>query len=77
MPMLNGDASSLVVNDHQVGVYLSGFTIEWEWSFLSYHFIDEGIHEDAPHAVLILVTEQSGDSSRINGFSGLHFGTQL
>ena len=77
MPMLNGDASSLVVNDHHVGVYLSGFTIEWEWSFLSHHFIEEGVHKDSPHAVLVLVTEQSGDSSRINGFSGLHYGTQL
>ena len=57
MPMLNGDASSLVVNDHQVGVYLSGFTIEREWPFLPYHFIDEGVHENASHAMLILVTE--------------------
>ena len=75
--MFNGDASTLVVNNHQVGTYLGGFTIEWEWPFLPYHFIDEGIHENAPHAVLVLVTEQSGDSSRINGFAVLHYGTQL
>lgn len=72
MPMLNGDASSLVVNDHQVGVYLSGFTIEREWPFLPYHFIEESIHEDAPHAVLVIVTEQAGDGGRINGFAVLH-----
>ena len=61
--MLNGDAPSLVVNDHQVGTYLSGFTIEW--SFLPYHFIEESVHKDAPHAVLVLVTEQTGDSGRV------------
>lgn len=72
MPMLNGDASSLVVNDHQVGVYLSGFTIEWEWPFLPYHFIKEGIHEDAPHAVLVNMIEQTGDGGCVNGFAALH-----
>ena len=75
--MLNGDAPSLVVNDHQVGTYLSGFTIEREWSFLSYHFIKEGIHEDTPHAMLILVTEQTGYCGRVNGFAVLHYGTQI
>ena len=75
--MLNGDASSLVVNNHQVGAYLSGFTIEWEWSFLPYHFIKKCIHEDTPHAVLVIVTEQTGDGGRINGFAVLHYGTQL
>ena len=70
--MLNGDASSLVVNNHQVGAYLGGFTIEWEWPFLPYHFIDEGIHEDVPHAVLINVIEQTGDGGRVNGFAVLH-----
>ena len=75
--MLNGDASSLVINDHQVGAYLSGFTIEREWPFLPYHFIKESIHENVPHAVLILVTEQAGDSGRVNDFAVLHYGTQL
>ena len=70
--MLNGDAPSLVVNDHQVRAYLGGFTIEREWSFLPYHFIEESIHEDAPHAVLVIVTEQAGNSGRINGFAVLH-----
>ena len=55
--MFNGDASTLVVNNHQVGTYLSGFTIEREWSFLSYHFIKESIHEDTTHAVLVNVIE--------------------
>ena len=75
--MLNGDASSLVVNNHQVGTYLSGFTIEREWSFLPYHFIKESIHEDTPHAVLVIVTEQTGDGGSVNGFAVLHYGTQL
>ena len=75
--MLNGDAPSLVVNNHQVGPYLGGFTIEWEWSFLSYHFIKESIHEDTAHAVLVLVTEQTSDCGCINGFTVLHYGTQL
>ena len=70
--MLNGDAPSLVVNDHQVGTYLSGFTIEREWSFLPYHFIEESIHKDTPHSVLVLVIEQAGDSGRVNGFAVLH-----
>ena len=70
--MLNGDASSLVINEHQVGAYLGGFTIEWEWSFLPYHFIEESIHEDVPHAVFILVTEQAGDGGCINGCAVLH-----
>ena len=70
--MLNGDASSLVVNNHQVGAYLGGFAIEREWSFLPYHLVKESIHEDAPHAVLILVTEQTGNGSRVNGFAVLH-----
>lgn len=63
--MRNGDTSTLVVNNHQVGTYLSGFTIEWEWPFLSYHFIKESVHEDTTHAVLVLVTEQVGDSGRV------------
>ena len=75
--MLNGDAPSLVVNDHQVGTYLSGFTIEREWSFLSYHFIKEGIHEDAPHAVLVLVTEQTGDSGRVKRSPRFPYQSQL
>ena len=70
--MLNGDASTLIVNNHQVWVYLSGFTIELEWSFLAYHFIKESIHEDTPHAVLVLVTEQTGDGGRVNGFAVFH-----
>ena len=72
MSMLNGDAFPLFVNNQQVGAYLGGFTIEWEWPFLSYHFIKESEHKDAPHAVLILVTEQTGDGSRVNGFAVLH-----
>ena len=75
--MLNGDTSSLIVNNNHVWIHLSGFTNEWEWSFLSYHFIDEGVHENASHAMLILVTEQVGDGSRVNGFAVLHYGTQL
>ena len=70
--MLNGDASSLAVNNQQVGAYLSGFAIEWEWPFLPYHFIEESVHKDTPHAVLVLVTEQTGDSGRVNGFAVLH-----
>ena len=70
--MLNGDTSTLVVNNHQVGAYLGGFTIEREWSFLSYHLIKESVHEDAPHAVLILVTEQTSDCGCINGFAVFH-----
>ena len=70
--MLNGDSSPLIVNNHQVWIHLGGFTIERERPFLPYHFIDEGIHEDAPHAVLILVTEQAGDGGRVNGFAVLH-----
>ena len=70
--MLNGDAPSLVVNDHQVGTYVSGFTIEREWSLVSYHFIKEGIHEDAPHAVLVNMIEQTGDGGCVNGFAALH-----
>lgn len=69
--MLNGDASSLVVNDHQVGTYLGGFTIEWEWPFLSYHFIKESVHKDTPHAVFVLVTEQTGDGGSVKRFSGV------
>ena len=63
--MLNDDVSPLIVNNHHVGTYLSGFTIEWEWPFLSYHFIEESIHEDTPHSVLVLVTEQTGDGGCI------------
>ena len=70
--MLNSDASSLVVNNLQVRVYLGGFTIEREWSFLSYHFIKESVHEDAPHAVLVNVIEQTGDGGRVNGFAVFH-----
>ena len=70
--MLNGDTSTLIVNNQQVGAYLGGFTIEREWSFLPYHFIKESIHEDTTHAVLVLVTEQAGDGGRINGFAVLH-----
>ena len=70
--MLNGDASSLVVNNQQVRAYLGGFTIEWEWSFLPYHFIKESIHKDTPHSVLVNVIEQTGDVGRINGFAVLH-----
>ena len=75
--MFNGDASTLAVNNHQVRAYLGGFTIEREWSFLAYHFIKESVHKDTPHAVLVLVTEQTGDGGRINGFAVLHYGTQL
>ncbi len=75
--MINGDASTLIVNNHQVGTCLGGFAIEREWLFLSYYFIEESIHEDAPHAVLIFVTEQTGDCGCINGFAVLHYGTQL
>ena len=75
--MLNGDTSTLIVNNQQVGAYLSGFTIEWEWLFLPYHFIKESVHKDTPHAVLVLVTEQTGDGGCINGFAVLHYGTQL
>ena len=70
--MLNGNASSLVVNNHQVGTYLGGFTIEREWSFLPYHFIEESIHKNVTHAVLVNVIEQTGDVGRINGFAVLH-----
>ena len=70
--MLNGDTSPLFVNNLQVGAYLGGFTIEWEWSFLPYHFIKESIHKDTPHSVLVLVTEQAGDGGRVNGFAVLH-----
>ena len=70
--MLNDNASTLIVNNQQVGAYLSGFTIEWEWSFLPYHFIKESVHEDTPHAVLVLVAEQTGDSCSVNGFAVLH-----
>ena len=63
--MLNGDASSLVINEHQVGAYLGGFTIEREWPFLPYHFIKESVHKDAAHAVLVLVTEQTGDGGSV------------
>ena len=75
--MLNGDASTLVVNNQQVGAYLSGFTIEREWPFLPYHFINKSIHEDTTHSVLILVTEQTGYCGRVNGFAVLHYGTQI
>ena len=68
--MLNDNASTLIVNNPQVGTYLGGFTIEWEWSFLSHHFIDEGVHKDAPHAVLVLVTKQAGDGGSIKRLSG-------
>ena len=70
--MRNGDTSTLIVNNPQVGTYLGGFTIEWEWSFLPYHLIEESIHEDTPHAVFVLVTEQTGDGGRVNGFAVLH-----
>ena len=70
--MLNGDTSTLIVNNQQVGAYLGGFTIEWEWPFLPYHLIKESVHEDAPHAVLIFVTEQTGDCGCINGFAVFH-----
>ena len=68
--MFNGDTSPLIVNNQQVGAYLGGFTIEWEWPFLPYHFIEESIHEDAPHAVLVLVIEQAGDGGSIKRLSG-------
>ena len=70
--MLNDNASTLIVNNPQVGTYLGGFTIEWEWSFLPYHFIEESIHKDTPHSVLVLVIEQAGDGGRVNGFAVLH-----
>ena len=70
--MLNDNASALFVNNHQVGTYFGGFTIEREWPFLPYHFIEKGVHKDTPHAVLVLVTEQAGDSGRVNGFAVLH-----
>ena len=70
--ILNGDASSLVVNNQQVGAYLGGFTIEWEWSFLPYHLVKESIHKDTPHSVLVLVIEQAGYCGRVNGFAVLH-----
>ncbi|MCR5658544.1 MAG: hypothetical protein K6G25_04385 [Bacteroidales bacterium] len=70
--MLNGDTSSLIVNNNYVWIHLSGFTIEWEWSFLPYHFVEESIHEDAPHAVLVNVIEQTGDGGCVNGFAVLH-----
>ena len=63
--MLNGDTSTLVVNNHQVGAYLGGFTIKREWPFLPYHLIKESVHEDMPHAVLVFVTEQTGDNCRV------------
>ena len=75
--MLNGDTSPLIVNNHQVWIHLGGFTIEREWPFLPYNFIDEGIHEDTTHSVLILVTEQTGYCGRVNGFAVLHYGTQI
>ena len=71
--MLNGDASSLVVNNQQVRAYLGGFTIEREWPFLSYHFIKESVHKDTPHAVFVLVTEQAGDGGRVECFRCHHF----
>ncbi len=70
--MLNGDASSLVVNDQQVRVYLGGFTIEREWSFLSHHFIEESVHKDTTHSVLVNMIEQTGDGGCVNGFAALH-----
>ena len=70
--MLNDNASTLIVNNQQVGDYLGGFTIEREWPFLPYHFIEESIHKDAPHSVLVLVIEQAGDGDRVNGFAVLH-----
>lgn len=66
--MFNGDTSPLIVNNHQVRAHLGGFTIERERPFLPYHFIDEDIHEDTAHAVLILVTEQTGDSCSVECF---------
>ena len=66
--MRNGDTSSLIINNHQVGTHLGGFTIERERPFLPYHFIDEGIHEDVPHAVLVIVTEQVGDGCIVMRF---------
>ena len=75
--MLNGDTSPLIVNNHHGVVYLGGFTIEREWPFLPYNFIDEGIHEDTTHSVFVLVTEQTGNSGSVNGFAVLHYGTQL
>jgi len=53
--MLNGNASSLFVHNHQVGIHLCGFTIEWKWPFLPYHLVDKGIHEYASHAMFVLV----------------------
>ena len=70
--MLNGNASALVVNNHQIWIHLSGFTIERERPFLSYHFIKKSIHKDTPHAVRVLVSEQTGDGGHINGFAVLH-----
>ena len=70
--MLNGDTSPLFVNNYQVGAYLGGFTIEREWSFLPYHFIEKSVHKDTPHAVLVNVIEQTGDGGRINGFAVFH-----
>ncbi len=75
--MLNGNTSSSFVHNHQVGAHLGGFTIEWERPFLSYHLIDKGIHEYASHAMLVLVTEQSGDGGRVKGFSGFPCQSQL
>ena len=66
--MLNGDTSSLIVNNHQVRVYLGRFTIKGERSFLPYHFIDEGIHEDMTHTVLIFVTEKTGHGRSVECF---------
>ena len=68
--MLNDNASALFVNNHQVGAYLGGFTIEWEWPFLPYHFIKESIHKDTAHSVLVLVTEQAGESGCIKRLIG-------
>ena len=70
--MFNGNASALIVNNQQVRVHLGGFTIERERPFLPYHFIEESIHKDTPHSVLVLVTKQAGDGGRVNGFAVLH-----
>ena len=71
--MFNGHTSPLIVNNHQVWVHLGGFTIERERPFLPYNFIDEGIHEDTPHTVFVLVAQQSGDDGRVKRFSGFPY----
>ncbi len=56
--MHNGDASILIVNDQQAAIILQDlcrFAVKREWRFYAHHFIDKGIHEYAPHAVLVFV----------------------